>query len=128
MNYLLDTHGLIWFLTGDAQLSGNARTLIENEENRIFISIASLWEMAIKFSLGKLNLGKPFEIMFPQELDMNSIEILPITVEHLKTVCILALHHRDPFDRLLVAQALAEKWSIISADAALDAYGIIRVW
>ncbi len=83
MKYLLDTHSLIWFIGGDAQLSPDARQLIDDEENELFISIASLWEMAIKFSIGKLDLGQPFEKLFPEQLQNNSIEILGITVEHL---------------------------------------------
>lgn len=128
MNFLLDTHGLIWFLTGDAQLSTRARTLIEDDSNRIFISIASLWEMAIKFSIGKLNIGRSFETLFPAQLDSNNIEVLDISIDHLKTVCKLPFHHRDPFDRILVAQALAEQWPVISADAVLDSYGVHREW
>ena len=128
MNFLLDTHGLIWFLTGDAQLSIRARSLIEDDKNRIFISIASLWEMAIKFSIGKLNIGQSFETLFPAQLESNNIEILEISVDHLKVVCKLPFHHRDPFDRLIIAQALAEKWSVISADAVFDSYAVSRIW
>ena len=128
MNYFLDTHGLIWFITGDPQLSVKARQLIDDEANNIFVSIASLWEMAIKFSIGKLNLGQPFDTLFPAQLNSNSINVLSITLDHLKTVCSLPLHHRDPFDRLLVAQSLVEQWPIISADVMFDRYGVQREW
>jgi len=81
MKYLLDTHSLIWFIGGEPQLSARARQLIEDEENELFVSIASLWEMAIKVSLGKLKLGQPFEMMFPQQLENNDIQILGVTLE-----------------------------------------------
>ncbi|MBK8509359.1 MAG: type II toxin-antitoxin system VapC family toxin [Candidatus Competibacter sp.] len=128
MKYLLDTHSLIWYLSGDARLSDHAFHLMENEENELFVSIASLWEMAIKFSIGKLNLDRPFEELFPEQLASNSIELLGITIEHLKIVGGLPFHHRDPFDRLLIAQALIESLPIIGMDEAFDRYGIQREW
>jgi len=128
MKYLLDTHSLIWFIGGDAQLSTHARQLIDEEENELFISVASLWEMAIKFSIGKLDLGQPFEALFPKHLENNSIEILGITVEHLKAVCNLPFHHRDPFDRLIIAQAHVERLPVISIDTVFDSYGTKREW
>ncbi len=128
MKYLLDTHSLIWFIGGDVQLSSYARQLIDDEGNELFISVASLWEMAIKFSIGKLNLGRPFATLFPEQLENNSIEILGITVDHLKAVCNLPFHHRDPFDRLIIAQAQVEKLPIISIDTIFDNYGVKREW
>ncbi len=128
MRYILDTHTLIWFIGGDAQLSGHARQLIDDEGNELFISTASLWEMAIKFSVGKLNLKQPFEEMFPRQLRDNSIEILSITVDHLKAVSTLPFHHRDPFDRLIIAQAQVERLPIISIDTAFDDYDVKREW
>ncbi|MCY3721045.1 MAG: type II toxin-antitoxin system VapC family toxin [Candidatus Poribacteria bacterium] len=128
MKYLLDTHTLIWFLTGDKKLSDKARGLIDNPDNRKFLSIASLWEIAIKVSLGKLALNKPFEKLFPEQLYFNRIEILDVTVGNLIKLTTLPFHHRDPFDRLIIAQAFAEELPIIGADAAFDAYGINREW
>ena len=128
MKYLLDTHSLIWFLGGDSQLSVHARKLIEDEENELFISVASLWEMAIKFSIGKLTLAKPFEEMFPEQLEQNGIEILAIDVVHLKTLCALPFHHRDPFDRLIIAQVLSEEVSIIGMDSVFGEYGVAMEW
>jgi PIN domain nuclease of toxin-antitoxin system len=128
MRYLLDTHNLIWFIGGDTQLSSHARQLIEDEEHELFISIASLWEMAIKVSIGKLKLGQPFDQMFPQQLENNSIEILGITVDHLKLVCQLPFHHRDPFDRLIISQAQVDQLPVISIDTVFDDYGIKREW
>lgn len=128
MRYLLDTHSLIWFLSGDAQLSAHARQLMDDEGNELFISIASLWEMAIKLSIGKLMLGQPFEKIFPQQLKNNSIEVIDISIDHLKVVCNLPFHHRDPFDRLLIAHAHVEGLPIISIDAVFDNYGVKREW
>ena len=127
MRYLLDTHSLIWFIGGDSQLGSEARGLIDDEENEIYVSIASLWEMAIKYSNGKLNLGEPFEDMFPKQLEINSIEILDIAVNHLKVTAKLPFHHRDPFDRLIIAQATIERMPIISVDEVFDDYGVERI-
>ena len=128
MRYLLDTHSLIWFIGGEPQLSAHARQLMDNETNELFVSVASLWEMAIKFSIGKLNLEQPFDEMFPEQLENNSIEILGITLDHLKAVCNLPFHHRDPFDRLIIAQAQVEQLPIISVDTVFDDYGVKREW
>ena len=128
MKYLLDTHTLIWFLTGDRKLSDKARGLIDNPGNRKFLSIASLWEIAIKVSLGKLALNKPFEKFFPEQLHFNRIEILDITVDNLIKLTTLPFHHRDPFDRLIIAQALVEGLPVIGADVIFDTYGINREW
>ena len=128
MKYLLDTHTLIWFLTGDKKLSDKARHLIDNPDNRKFLSIASLWEIAIKVSLGKLALNKPFEKLFPEQLHFNRIEILDITVDNLIKLTALPFHHRDPFDRLIIAQALVEGLPVIGADVIFDAYEINREW
>ena len=128
MKYLLDTHTLLWFLKGDNKLSDKARRLIDSPRNEKFLSIASLWEIAIKVNLGKLVLDKPFEKLFPEQLHFNRIEILDITVDSLIKLTTLPFHHRDPFDRLIIAQALVEELPIIGIDAAFDAYGINREW
>lgn len=128
MKALLDTHSFLWFLAGDTRLSAPARQTIEDLNNEIFISTASLWEIAIKVSLGKLNLGGPYEQFIPGELNRQRIEVLPIEVGHLSVVSKLPLHHRDPFDRLIIAQALTEGMPIISVDDVFDAYGVQRVW
>ena len=95
MKYLLDTHTLLWFLKGDKKLSDKARRLIDNPRNEKFLSIASLWEIAIKVSLGKLILDKPFEKLFPEQLHFNRIEILDITVDSLIKLTTLPFHHRE---------------------------------
>ncbi len=128
MRYLLDTNALLWFLAGDAKLSGRARQLIDDPGNEKFLSIASLWEIAIKVRLGKLDLDKPFEQVFPESLDFNRIQILDITVDSLTKLTTLPFHHRDPFDRLIIAQGFVENLPIISVDTIFDAYGINREW
>lgn len=128
MKYLLDTHTLLWFLQGDKKLSNKARQFIDNPSNEKFLSVASLWEIAIKVSLGKLVLDKAFERLFPEQLHFNRIQILDITVDSLAKLTTLPFHHRDPFDRLIIAQALVEELPIIGADTIFDAYGISREW
>ena len=128
MKYLLDTHTLLWFLQGDKKLSDKARQLIDSPRNSKFLSIVSLWEIAVKVSLGKLVLDKSFERLFPEQLHFNRIQILDITVDSLIKLTTLPFHHRDPFDGLIIAQALVEELPIIGADAAFDAYGISKEW
>ncbi len=128
MKYLLDTHTLLWFLQGDKKLSDKARQFIDNPSNEKFLSVVSLWEIAVKVSLGKLALGKSFERLFPEQLHFNRIQILDITVDSLIKLTTLPFHHRDPFDRLIIAQAFVEELPIICADTAFDAYGINREW
>lgn len=128
MRFLLDTHSLLWFLSGDASLSQRARRIIENPDDVILVSIASLWEIAIKHSLGKLKLAQPFDELFPHQLSINSISLLDIQLRHLARISNLEFHHRDPFDRLLAAQSLSEEIPILSSDEALDAYGLERIW
>ena len=128
MNILLDTHAFLWFIAGSNELSDKARELIEDENNRVFLSAASLWEMAIKVSLEKLTLSESFETLIPEQLALNGVEILGITVAHTTQVANLPFHHRDPFDRLIIAQALEEQMPVISADGAFDEYGVTRIW
>ena len=128
MKYLLDTHTLLWFLANDKKLSRSARLLIENSSHVSVVSVASLWEIAVKNGLGKLDLERPFDQMFPEELHLNHIEILDITVDSLIKLTTLPFHHRDPFDRLIIAQGLVEELPIISADTEFDAYDVNREW
>lgn len=128
MNILLDTHAFLWFVSDSPRLSDPARTLIEAEDSQPFLSIASLWEMAIKISLGKLRLEQPFETFIPQQLTVNGIGILNLSVEHTAAIATLPFHHRDPFDRLIAVQAKVEQMTLVSADPVFDAYGIKRVW
>jgi len=128
MRLLLDTHSFLWFISGSTNLSPTARTLIEDASNQPLLSVASLWEMAIKLSLGKLSLAQPFEVLIPQQMRLNGIKLLGIEVEHAAVVSRLPFHHRDPFDRLLIAQAMVEQMPIVSADAAFDTYTVKRLW
>jgi len=128
MRLLLDTHSFLWFVQGDPRLSVTARRLAEDPANDRFLSVASVWEMGIKISVGKLRLGSPIETFVPEQLHSNGIGLLSITVDHITAVSVMAFYHRDPFDRMLVAQAQVEQMSIVSADPALDAYGITRLW
>ena len=127
MNYLLDTHCLLWFLNGDKQLSLNARHLIEDIENECFFSISSCWEITIKKALGKLKLKSSLENLF-QEISENNIQILPIQTPHLKELSKLKFHHRDPFDRLLIALAIHEKLAVIGKDEIFRMYPVKLVW
>jgi PIN domain nuclease of toxin-antitoxin system len=128
VRFLLDTHSLLWFLAGASNLSPRARRTIENPEHDILVSVASLWEIAIKHSLGKLQLAQPFEELFPHYLSVNSIALLAVRLDHVARTVHLPFHHRDPFDRLLAAQALVEEIPLLSGDDALDAYGVERIW
>jgi PIN domain nuclease of toxin-antitoxin system len=128
MKLLLDTHAFLWFVMGSDNLPGSARTLIEDPANENLLSVASLWEMAIKVSLGKLTLSVPFEDLLPEQLRLNGIGLLNIAVDHVSLVATLPFHHRDPFDRMLIAQALTEKIPLVSVDAAFDNYEITRLW
>jgi PIN domain nuclease of toxin-antitoxin system len=128
MTLLLDTHAFLWFCQDDPALSVAARTHIENPNNRKLVSVASCWEIAIKAGLGKLKLGEPSASYIPAALTRTCFEAIPITIAHATHVETLPLHHRDPFDRLLVAQAIVEGLQIVSGDPILDAYGISRVW
>lgn len=125
---LLDTHSFLWFVWDDARLSPSAKAVIEDAQNRKLVSIASCWEIAIKVSLGKLDLGESCGTFLPREFAANHFVLLPITLDHVGRVEQLPFHHRDPFDRLLVAQCLGDNLSMVSADTSLDAYGIPRLW
>lgn len=127
MRYLLDTHSVIWYLESSPKLSKHAQTLIEDGSNQCFVSVASLWEMAIKIALDRLELLTEFEKM-QELLIMNSFEILPIQFEHLKVITQLPFHHHDPFDRILVAQSQVEKLVLISKDEKLQPYKIETLW
>lgn len=128
MKLLLDTHALLWFLDADPSLSANAKALIEDPQNHKLVSIASCWEIAIKVGLKKLDLGEPATTFLPREISVNHFDLLAIELRHATFVETLPLHHRDPFDRLLIAQALIERIAIVSVDAVFDSYGVQRLW
>lgn len=125
---LLDTQAFLWFVLNDPSLTQVACDCIIEPQNDVLISPASYWEIAIKISIGKYQLPDSFEYWMQQQIQVNQFEILPIAVAHAATVVTLPFHHKDPFDRLLVAQALTEKIPIISSDGVMDAYGVVRYW
>ena len=128
MRLLLDTHALFWFVTSDPRLSATARQAIDDPNNQQLISVVSIWEIAIKHSLGRLNLQMPFPDFVRQHLSAAEVVILGVTVPHILQVATLPHYHRDPFDRLLIAQALAENISLVSADSAFAQYGVNLIW
>lgn len=126
--YLLDTHTFLWMATQPDRLGAAARARIEDGESRLLLSIASVWEMAIKKSLGKLELTSSVEELVDEQLAATDARLLQISAAHAGRVEFLPWHHRDPFDRLLVAQALQEELPILGRDADFDRYGIERIW
>lgn len=128
MTLLLDTHTFLWFWWDDPRLSETARQAISDANNRKLISTAGCWEIAIKVSLKKLDLGAPYRGFIHQHMVRNNFELLSIADEHLATVVELPFHHRDPFDRMMVAQSISEQMAIVSADPQFDLYGIRRIW
>lgn len=128
MRFLIDTHVFLWFIAGDTRLSKKVRQAIEDEANEVLLSVASVWEIAIKTSVGKLTLAKPFAELIPEQIADNEIDVLPIHFDELKIVSALPLYHRDPFDRLLLAQTITHGVPIASDDANFVQYGISLLW
>lgn len=128
MRLLLDTHIFIWYISANPRLTPRVRALIEDENNVNLLSIASIWKMAIKQNKGKLSLSSDFKIFIVQQLSLNRISRLDITLDHIDVVARLPLHHGDPFDRLIIAQAIEEGIPILSADSVFDAYPCDRFW
>ncbi len=128
MNVLLDTHTFLWFIDGDARLSPRARELIEDQANIKLVSIASLWEMGLKMSIGRLGLAEPFEELIPRQMELNGFGLLPVRIPHIGRVVSLPFHHRDPFDRMIIAQCLVENLSVVSLDSTFDRYSVQRLW
>ena len=128
MRLLLDTHTLLWFYLDDTQLSAPAKTAILDPGNAKLVSPASYWEVAIKVSLGKYALHESYEDFVQHAIFDNGFDVLPIEPRHTAALTRLPFHHRDPFDRLLIAQALVERTPLLSADGAFDPYPITRLW
>ena len=128
MRALLDTSSFLWFIAGSDSLSIKARDLIVDMNNDLFLSVASLWEIAIKMSIGKLKLLRSFEQIVPAQLEENFINILPIELNHLSQIIELPFHHRDPFDRLIIAQSMTEGLPVISRDASFQMYPVEVIW
>ena len=127
MNYLLDTHTLIWFLNGDSSLTSKARKAIESDNATNFVSIASLWEISIKLSLDRLEIKFPFETI-SKEFDKNNFQLLPITFKDTLVLSKLPFHHRDPFDRMIISQSIANDFTIISKDKEFGSYKVKLLW
>ncbi len=124
MNVLVDTHVWIWSLADPSRLSAEPRSLLSSSRNVVYLSAASAWELAIKAALGKIELPEPVETYVPTRMARQGITALPITHTHALRVSTLPPHHRDPFDRLLIAQALVERLPILTADVAFDRYDV----
>ena len=127
MRILIDTHALLWYLQGDANLSNLALMTTENKDNNVFVSIVTLWEIAIKSGLGKLELQRPFKNL-EADLQQLDIKILPINFAELDIYRSLPLHHRDPFDRILIAQSIGNSLTMITRDALFQPYSIRVMW
>ena len=127
MRLLLDTHAFLWFVAGDKRLSPVAQRAMERAGAELVLSAASVWEMAIKLRLGRLSLPEPLEIYIAEKMQAG-LQLLPVEWEHAARVATLPLQHRDPFDRLLVCQALVVKLPVVTADAMFHAYGAQVIW
>jgi len=127
MNNLLDTHVFIWFVNGESKLSAQAKSSIELHTSVNYLSVASLWEIAIKINLGKLELKTPFNNIL-QQVELNNFKLLPITFEDTVIVSSLPFHHRDPFDRLIISQCLNNNLTLISKDLFLKEYSVNLIW
>lgn len=128
MKVLLDTHALLWLITADERLSKTAQNTFLNPENHLYFSIASLWEICIKKSLKKISLKKGWLEIIQNEMRTNKIQWLPVDIEHCVKVTELPFHHRDPFDRMLVAQSMIEGLAILTRDARFKNYEIKCIW
>ena len=128
MQYILDTHVLIWWITSDSRLSARAKTLIRNRRSQIYWSVASSWELAIKYALGRLEFDEPPGDLIPAELDRNHIETLTIQNHHAFLAGKLPTHHKDPFDRMLIAQAGIESLGLVSDDSKFKLYEVNVYW
>ena len=128
MKYLLDTHAFLWWITDDDSLSNRAREIIRDGRNELFLSAASGWEIAIKAGIGRLDLQAEPEKLIPEQMLLNEIQGLPVQMSHALHVHALPEHHRDPFDRMLVAQCQLEEMPIITSDPQIAEYEIEVVW
>lgn len=128
MTALLDTQAFLWFVLDDPQLSLTAKRFMEDSTNTLYISPASYWEIAIKISIGKYSVPMPYLTFIESQLRLNAIAILPIEPRHTHLLTTLPFHHRDPFDRLLISQAMIDRLAIVSSDETFDLYGVNRLW
>jgi PIN domain nuclease of toxin-antitoxin system len=128
MKLLLDTHALLWYYLGDAQLSTPAQKAIEDDSNDKYVSPASYWEIAIKIVLGKYRLAEDYDDFIQHAIFDNGFRILPIRPRHTSELIGLPRYHNDPFDRLIIAQTINEKMSVVTCDSAFAPYPVARIW
>lgn len=128
MALLLDTHTFLWFIADDPRLSRTASERITDQGEHVFVSVVNAWEIVIKMGTGKLALERPLADLWREAVLRNEFQVLDVTTSHVLALAPLPPHHRDPFDRLLIAQAVAEGYPIVSADAVFDSYPVDRVW
>ena len=128
MKGILDTHSFLWFVTDDPQLSSTATAFIADPNNSVLVSPASYSEIAIKVSMGKYPMTVPLDRFFSEAIEGNGFVILPIEIRHAHILASLPMHHKDPFDRMIISQTIAERISVVSIDRAFDAYGVPRSW
>lgn len=127
MNILLDTNAFIWFSEDDKKLSDKGRVMIEEENNIIFVSVATFWEIAIKKSIGKLEMTLPINELYRKAID-NGFEILSILFEHIQQIETLPYYHKDPFDRIIISQSIVEDMTVVTSDDIFRKYNVKRVW
>jgi PIN domain nuclease of toxin-antitoxin system len=128
MKLLVDTHVLIWAVDRPANLSATANMLLRDPSNQLSISAATIWEIAIKVGLGKLTLSQAYRQWMEKAMADLGLDVLPINLDYAEIQAALPHHHRDPFDRLLIAQSIWETMPVVSADTQLDSYGVARLW
>ena len=128
MKYLIDTHTFLWIIEDNKNLTDKVRTIYIDNSNEIYLSVASIWEMAIKISLNKLSIRGQLVKFIDRHAIENNIHLLSIQPHHIFPIENLPFHHRDPFDRLLLSQCLQEKMHLLSNDKEFDKYGIDRIW
>lgn len=128
MALLLDTHAYLWFIGADPRLSTTAAERISDPDERVLVSVVTAREIVIKLGTGKLVLDRPLDQLWPESIADNGFEVLNVTGEHVLALLPLPLHHHDPFDRLLIAQAVAEGHRIVTVDPAFEAYPVDRIW
>ncbi len=128
MNLILDTHTFIWWTITPEKLSKTASELINHSDNRLFLSTVSIWEMQIKIGLGKLHFDDPLSEIVANQREINDLQILPIELAHIWQLNNLPLHHKDPFDRMLIAQAITENFPILGIDSFFEKYPINKLW
>ena len=128
MRAILDTHTLLWLVDSPNKLPINIRSLCENEDNELYVSIASFWEISIKMSIGRIDLAEDALIRLKNWCNENAVVILPISLHHCCEVQVLPFHHRDPFDRLIISQAICDDLSVISIDEYFPKYNITVIW